>query len=211
LTCNSFFVYFVFASLNITDLVLALCLALFAYYFADVVGAFTRPVPVYVTWISCAYAVLAGFIAVEVLFSVVALASSKCTCLACIPQHMTYVIAAASFVAGLFGFLLEHAAFEYLNTTHSISKHVLENAKSYYQYAAGIALGAVPPIQGLRYCLGITFQLTGDGDGGAASDGETVPLLMTEERRAAARGERKTKYTSLREHYRDKYGGDGDF
>ena len=137
-------------------------LMMFSIYFVGRVGPISS-LPVYISWVIYTYAILGSLILVEVLFSLSALVFVNCRSASHISQNMTYVLAAASFITGILAFLLESIVFTYLsnnNKDYDLTHHDLDTMKSYYKTAAAVALGAIPPFQGIRYCLSASFDST---------------------------------------------------
>ena len=205
--CQGFLVYFGYISLNFVDFIFSGCMLVFAVYLSDQLGPVTA-LPLYVSWIVWTYAVVGSLILVEVFLSVSSLTFVNCRSASHVSQHMTYVLAAASFVTGVFAFLLQQVIFNYV-TAHTyefgISHHEMDAFKSYYKYTAAIALGGVPPLQGLRYCVSSTVSVTSD-----RLDGEFGSMLnehdrLLEGQQLLTRESRQEKYSSLRVFYQDKY------
>lgn len=179
----------------------------FAVYLSDQLGPVTA-LPLYVSWIVWTYAILGSLILVEVFLSISSLTFVNCRSVSHVPHHMTYVLAAVSFVTGVFAFLLEQIVFNYVNAhiyEYGISRHELDALKNYYKYTAAVALGGVPPFQGLRYCVSSTVSATAE-----RIDGEFSSMLEEQDRllegnQILTRESREEKYSSLRGYYHDKY------
>ena len=205
--CTGFFVFFGYAAINLVDMILSGCLLMFSIYFVGRIGPISS-LPVYVSWIIYTDAILGSLILVEVLLSLSALIFVNCRSASHVSQNMTYVLAAASFITGIMAFILETIIFNYLSNhskDYDLTHHDLDAMKTYYKAAAAIALGAVPPFQGIRFCLSSSFDSTSQ-----QLDGEFDSALQEHDRllgenQVLIKESRTEKYQSLRNHYQNKY------
>ena len=188
-------------------MVLSGCLLMFSIYFVGRIGPLSS-LPVYISRIIYTDAILGSLILVEVLLSLSALIFVNCRPASHISQNMTYVLAAASCITGIIAFILESIIFTYLSNhskDYDLTHHDLDAMKSYYKAAAAIALGAIPPIQGIRFCLSASFDSTS-----RQFDGEFDTMLQEHDRllgenQVLTKESRTEKYQSLRSHYQNKY------
>jgi hypothetical protein len=144
-----------FAVLNSIDLLVSGGLTVFAVYLADRLGPMGS-LPFYVSSLVYAYAILGASILVEVLLSFSALAFVSCRQVLYVPQQMTFILGLLAFVTGVLAFVVEGSVFSYLNShtyEYGLGQLDIETMRVYYHYAAAASLGAVPPLQGVRYCM----------------------------------------------------------
>ena len=144
-----------FAVLNSLDMLVSGGLTIFAVYLADRLGPMSS-LPFFVSWLVYMYAILGASILVEVFLTFSALAFTSCRQVAYVPQQMTFILGLLSFVTGILAFVLENSVFSYLSShtyEYGLGQNDIETMRTYYHYAAAASLGAVPPLQAVRYCM----------------------------------------------------------